>query len=255
MAQPQFGSGVAYITPLSIADGSVLATPTPLKVGVLQNISLDYSGDVKELFGQYAMPVSVARGKMKVSGKAQFASFNTTLMNSLFFGQSVTSGLYGIYNDLTGDEIPASSPYTIEPTVPSSGTWAEDLGVISATGFPLTRVASSPSTGQYTVSDGTYTFASADAGALVYINFSYTTTTTTARKLEISNVLMGAAPTFQLDLYQTFNGKQMTIKLFSCVSTKLSLATKLDDYGMADFDFSVFANDAGKIGRISTTDR
>src|SRR5581483_11374955 len=95
------------------------------------------------------------------------------LLSALGTGQTTSTGITALYDDATGAAIPAT-PYQITPTVPSSGTWLADLGVVDINGNPYTRVASAPATGQYSVAAGVYTFAAADTGKTVYINFRYT---------------------------------------------------------------------------------
>lgn len=54
------------------------------------------------------------------------------------------------------------------------GPFAQDEGVTYANGTPLTKVASSPSVGQYTVNTtGGYTFNAADNGQTVLLSYSY----------------------------------------------------------------------------------
>ena len=255
MSQFVFGSGILWGTPSTDSAGNAVSNPTPVQFGTLQNVSLDIAFENKTLHGQAQFPVAVGRGKGKVSGKASFAQINGSLFNSLFFGQTLNTGLVSDVYDTTGAEIPASSPYTIEPTVPASGTWTQDLGVRDANGLPMTRVASSPSTGQYAVTDGEYTFASADAGARVFINYQYTASSTGARKSTIQNVPMGYAPAFRVDLYVPFQGKSMIWTLPNAISTKLTIATKLDDFAMPEFDFEGFADSAGNVLTYSTSER
>jgi hypothetical protein len=69
--------------------------------------------------------------------------------------------------------VPASpGPYTVAVNAPN-GNWAVDQGVTYANGTALTLVTGTPSTGQYSVSNGTYTFAAGDASAAVLISYSY----------------------------------------------------------------------------------
>ena len=78
---------------------------------------------------------------------------------------------YCILNE--AQTIPAT-PYQITPTQPY-GNWAQDDGVTYANGTALTKVAMSPTAGQYSVSStGVYTFAAADTTAAVLISYSYT---------------------------------------------------------------------------------
>jgi hypothetical protein len=252
--QVAFGSGILWGTPLTDANGAAVANPTPVQFGALQDVSVDFSADIKTLFGPNAYPLLAARGKSKISGKAKAAQINGALLNSLYFGYVTTAGIRADVFDTTGANIP-TTPFQITPTPPSSGTWAQDLGVRNANAVPLTRVASAPTTGQYSVSAGVYTFAAADVGTTVYISYQYTATSTTAPKIAISNVVMGAAPTFRADLSVPYGGKTLTIVLFNCVANKLSLATKLDDFTIPEFDFEAFADSSGvNVGSINLSE-
>lgn len=244
----QFGSGVLYGTQLQDATGAAIANPTPVVIGALQDISVDIAFDTKMLYGQNQFPISVGRGKGKISGKAKLGDIDTATYNNLFFGQVATAGLIGVVNEVTGALIP-TTPFQITITPPSSGVFSQDLGVLNASGVPMTRVAAGPTTGQYSVNTGTgvYTFAAADVGLRVFISFQYTATVTGAQKVAAVNQLMGYAPTFRVDLNEIFNGKQFTLTLFSCLASKLTHATKLDDYMIAEMDFDAFADSIGRV--------
>ncbi|MEI7443265.1 MAG: hypothetical protein WCK28_00105 [Burkholderiales bacterium] len=241
-----FGSGALFGTPQFDATGATVSNPTPVQFGVLQNASLDVSFDLKTLYGQNQFPQAVGRGKGSITGKASFAQLNGALLNSLFFGQTLTSGITSDVYDTTGTAVPGS-PYQITPTVPNSGTWSADLGVRDSNGVPMTRVASAPATGQYSVAAGVYTFAAADTTKVMFISFQYTATSTTAKKSTIQNLIMGAAPAFRVDLYLPFQGKSLIFTCPYAIGSKLSLATKNDDFVVPDFDFTCFADAAGNV--------
>lgn len=251
--QYAFGSGVLVGTPLTDANGAAIAVPSPVIFGALQDVMIDISAEIKQLYGQNQFPLAVGRGKGKISGKAKMAQINASLMNSLFFGQSLTSGIVDNVYDLTGTVVP-STPFTITPTVPGSGTWVFDLGVRDSNGVPLTRVASAPATGQYSVTAGVYTFAAADTGQRMFISYQYTATSTTAKSQVVTNVLMGQAPTFQADFFTKYNGKTLGLTLYSCVANKLSFSTKQDDYTIPEFDFDAFANGANQVMKWFTSE-
>ena len=254
MAQFAFGAGTLWGIPTADYSGAAITTPTPVQFGTLQGGSIDISFDTKELYGNKQFPVAVGRGKGKITGKATFAQLNGSLINSLFFGQSLSAGIVADYSDVTGSAIPAT-PFSITPTVPNSGTWSVDLGVLSSLGLPMTRVASAPATGQYSVSAGVYTFAAADTGQTVFISYQYAATSTTAQKSTVLNVPMGYAPTFRAELSVPFNGKSLVFSLPNCVSTKLSMATKLDDFAVPEFDFSAFADASGNVLTYAISDK
>jgi hypothetical protein len=241
-----FGAGALWGTPLTDATGTAVANPSPVLFGVLQEVSVDISGDVKELYGQNQFADAVARGKAKISCKAKAARLNGLLLNSIFFGQTVSSGiLFDVY-DTTGTAIP-TTPFTITPTPPASGVWSRDLGVRDQNGNPMVRVASAPATGQYSVSAGAYVFAAADTGQTVFISYQYTATSTKAKKSTVMNVAMGQAPSFRCDLLNGYSGGGLALSLYSCIATKLSFATKQDDFMIPEFDFSGFADAAGRV--------
>lgn len=241
-----FGAGVLWGTPTFDATGAAITNPTPLMLAVTQEVSIDISGDIKELYGSNQFPVAVGRGKMKITGKAKYGQFNGAILNSLFFGQTMTSSLLSNVVDTTGATIPAT-PFQITPTVPGSGTWSADLGVRNAQGNPMTRVASAPATGQYSVATGVYTFAAADTGQLVFINYQYTATSTVAKTSLVQNVAMGQAPTFRADFFNQLGGNGLALTLYACVSSKLSLQTKIDDFMIPELDFSAFADASGNV--------
>lgn len=250
-----FGAGLLFVTPQNDSSGAVIANPTPILVGTMQDASVDISFENKSLYGQNQFPVASGRGKGKISGKAKFAQIFGAMFNSVVFGQTLSSGLIGV-DYATSSQVIPGTPFTITVTPSNSGTFTRDLGVINATtGLPYTRVASAPTTGQYTVSGaGVYLFATADAGKSVFINYEYTATVTGAVKSTVMNLPMGYSPSFQADLYMPYQGKQMKLRLFSCTGSKLSLATKQDDFMVPDFDFEAYALPSGQVFEYSLSE-
>lgn len=254
--QNVFGSGFLYGVPTADATGAAIANPTPVQFGVLQDVSVDMSFDNKLLHGQNQFPVAVGRGKGKIGCKAKFAQINGALFNSLFFGGTNSAGILSANNDLVGIAIPAT-PFTITLSttntaitrqIPNAGTFFRDLGVRGPTGIPFTRVASAPATGQYTVSGvGVYVFAAADAAIVVYINYEYTATSTVAQNQIVVNQQMGTAPTFVAVLNQPYGGKTLHVRLYQCISSKLSLSSKNDDFTIPELDFDAFADASGNV--------
>ncbi len=245
-----FGTGSLFGTALTDATGTAIANPSPVKFGELQDVSLDMSRDIKPLYGQNMMPVAVGGGKMKFDWKCKFARLNGRIFNDLFFGQTLAAGtLQGVYNDTTGAPIPAT-PFTITPTVPSAGTWARDLGVVDSNGVPMTRVASAPAAGQYSVAAGVYTFAATDTLKVVFISYAYTATVAAAKQVVFTNQPMGYVPTFGIDLAIMYNGHPANLRFNQNVSSKLTFSPKQDDFGVSDMDFTSFADAAGNIGYI-----
>jgi hypothetical protein len=248
MSQYAFGAGNMYVTQLQDADGNAISNPTPYPLMTLQEGSIDLSSDMKELYGQNQFPVAIGRGKTKMQVKAKPARIIAGVWNAIFFGQTVSTGIFANWTETTGALIP-TTPFIITVTPPSSGTFVADLGVLDQNGNPMKRVASAPTTGQYAVNVGTgaYTFAAADTSLRVYINFQYTATSTTAQKQTVVNKAMGLVPTFRTDLTVSYLGKLTTFQFPMCVSTKFSIGFKNEDFAIPEFDFSAFDPGSGNV--------
>jgi len=249
MAQYGFGSGSMWATT------TAGTTNTPARFGALQEASLDFSANVKELYGTYQLPLAVARGTIKVQGKAKYAQIQGRMFNDIYFGATMASGEINTSVDEAGT-IP-TTPYQV--TVANSATWTVDLGVkytsgtAAQIGTSLVRVASAPATGQYSVTAGVYTFAAADTGLGVAICYNYTTAAV-GDVVTMSNQLLGTTPVFTAVLSQVFVTKQITWSMTQCTSSKLSFPTKLEDFAYLELDFSCYCNQANVLGTISVAE-
>jgi len=252
--QLTFGAGEAFGTLLRDANGNTITNPTPVRVMGLQELSIDFSGDLKEFYGTNRFALAAAQGKVKASGKFKGALINGASLNSLFFGAGLTSGtMRSVVADNVGALIPAT-PFTITPTVPNTGTWSEDLGVMSDSAVAMTRVASAPATGQYSVAAGVYTFAAADTGRKVFISYAYSFASPAANRIQMLNLPMGSSPSFKLTYLSRFQGKDALLVLESVISTKLGLfGSKNDDFSVPEIDFTAQADATGTtLGDIYT---
>ena len=246
MSQFNFGTGILTLIP----SGS---NPTPVKIGTLQDVSLDISFAEKELRGQLQLPVDIARGAGKISGKAKSGQFSSALYKAVLSGATgpAAGSKIGIHEE--SGTIPGT-PYTI--TVAQGATFYEDLGVMnSVTGLYMSRVASAPTTGQYSVNTttGVYTFAAADTTVTVKISYSYTSTTV-GFTTSFTNQLMGTGTTFTLTVYSTYKTLSSGFRLWSVSMPKLSMALKNEDYTMHDLDFSAAADSTGRIIDVYTAE-
>ena len=95
MAQYIFGAGVAWATPLTDAYGNTVTNGTPLQLCVAQEITQEDSFETKKLYGQNQFPVDAGRGKGSLSVKAKFAQVNGLTVSSLYYGQTLSTGLDG----------------------------------------------------------------------------------------------------------------------------------------------------------------
>lgn len=246
-----FGSGKLIAVPTNLSDGTAIANPTPVILGAMQDVSLDVSVDLKTLYGSKRYPLAVGQGKGKIEIKAKHADIDGGVLGSLFFGKASTAGIKAAVFDFAAT-VPGT-PFAVTIVPPSSGTFVTDLGVYNATtGAQLTRVdiSATPTTGQYKVSAaGVYTFAAADTAKPM--KFSYEYSAASGGKIwTITNDEMGYTPSFTLLLQNGYDGKNLVCKLNRCVSGKLSLPLKSDDFSIFDFNAEAFADAAGNLGYI-----
>jgi hypothetical protein len=236
---PVFGPGAIFLQRTDIANG------TPVNIGRANEFQLDQQFTKKELYGQNQFPLFIARGNAKFTAKAKAAVISGIALNSAFFGMTLAAGQQA--TALSESGAIASAAYT---TVNHS-TFVSDLGVVyAATGLPLAYVPSSPAAGQYTQAAGVYSFNAADNGKAIFVTYTYTVAGS-GQQLTLSNPLLGVTPTFQLWYYTSTNTVPLNLQLYSCVSDKLSLAFKLEEFMMPELSFSCFANAAGNVGLYS----
>lgn len=253
MTAINFGSGTA------VGRRTDISNPTPSFLGILSDIQIDFDQAVKELQGQYKVAVDVAPAALKIVGKAKFSRIEGSTMRDLLFGAAATvTPASGIAMAVAETAAVPATPYTV--TVTNAGTFQEDFGVFYAlTGRQLTRVASGPVVGQYSVVEttGVYTFAAADT--LLSMNFYYSYTVATLFKSVLSNTFMGTGPFFEMFISETYTNNSgvlntFNLKLNACRASKLAFPFKNADYTMQEFDFQAFADQAGVIGTICTTE-
>ena len=244
-----FGSGKLIAVPTNLADGTAIANPTPVILGTMQDVSLDLSVEMKTLYGSKRYPIAVGQGKGKTEIKAKYAEIDGGILGSLFFGKASTAGIKAAVFDFAAT-VPGT-PYQVTVVPPSTGTFVSDLGVLNATtGAQLARVASAPTTGQYSVSGiGVYTFAAADTTKSMLISYEYSAASG-GQVWTMTNETMGQTPSFTMLLQNGYDGKNMVVKLNRCVSGKLSVPLKSDDFAIYDFEAEAFADAANSLGYI-----
>jgi hypothetical protein len=253
MAGFSFGAGSLYGIK-TVAAGSVA---TPVKFAGFQEGSIEMTGTVKEAYGQYTFPIAVAKGTSKTTGKLKQVIIQGGAYSDLFFGGSnvrdapVANQMY-----IAEDEaatIPSQTTYTVTAT--HGATFLQDLGCFNATtGAQMTCILTGPTVaGTYEVSAaGVYTFSAADAAVPVTLNYAYTLTT--GHTLSVYNQLLGVTPSWQCWFRTQYLTKQVVFKFMKCVSSKLSFATKLEDFMMPEMDFAYFADDNNLVLEIGYPD-
>lgn len=232
-----------------------ISNPTPAFMGIMQDIEIDFDQTLKELMGQYKMPVDIAPANLKVTGKAKFARIQANMINDLLLGQTVTSGA-GQVMAVAEAQTTATTTFTVT----QAATYVEDLGVFYAsTGKQLQRASSASAAGIYSVNEstGVYTLNAADENTALLVYYTYTVTT--LKKIALANQLMGVGPTFELNLMETYTNNlgvtnTLYLKLNACRSSKLTFPFKNTDYTIQEFDFSAFADQANNWGQLCTSE-
>lgn len=248
----QFGFGSGLLTGIR-NDANAGASPTPRRFGALQDVAIEFTGDIKELFATQQFPIDVARGKTKITGKAKVAEIKGAEYNDIFFGQTLATGsIKYAYNESVAPGASAGFSYTIAN---SGSTPLTDEGVFYVSnGNQLDSVTSAPTAGQYSFNTGTGVYVLGEAslgGAGFFVNYLYTVTT--GRNILIGNPFMGTTPQFKATFFQPFEGNQVVLVLNKCVSNRLTFPTRIDDYVIQELDFSAFADASGIVGSWNTT--
>jgi hypothetical protein len=237
-----FGAGLLWATRNDVPNS------TPIRFGALQDVAIDFDGEQKELFSQYTFPIDTARGKTKITGKAKLAQISAVQFSNLFFGTAPTVGQTLIANDEIGTP-------TTSYTAANGTNFLFDLGVrYQSTGASLILSATTPSVaGSYSVATGgVYTFHSSDSGKGMLFDYAYGSAST-GQRIIVQNQLMGFSPRFQATFVEKYENNTMTLLLYACASTKLGLASKLDDYMIPELDFTAYANPGGQVYEFSTS--
>ncbi len=246
-----FGSGQLF------GKRTDVANPTPVQFGTMQDVQVDFDRTLKELYGQYQYPEAIGAAMVKISGKAKFAKINGQVMTNLFFSDTLGTGMRQFTPLGEAHPIPAT-PFQV--TVTNAADFLSDFGVyFTATGVQLTRVASSPTTGQYAVNEstGVYTFAAADTLLAVTIYYEYEVAT--GKSITITNQLQGTAPTFQCILRNSYPAgsaaeKSATLQLNACIAGKLSMPMKQGDFTIVEMDFQAFTDASNVLGYFGFTE-
>jgi hypothetical protein len=243
-----FGPGILIVTRTDVSP------VVPINVGFAQELTLDFSGNTKQLYGQKQFPLVAARGTIKATGKWKSAVISGIAWNNAFYGMtSFTSG--GISWNVDSTFTTSTSVATVQ--VGSSLTFEADLGVkYAANSLPLQRVATgSETTGKYSVAStqaGLYTFGGGDTTTATNLKVTFTNTNaaTAAQSLLVTNQTIGFTPSFQLDYFTQLaqpTNKAFAVRLYACVGGKQSLAFKLEDFMMPEFDFDLFADASDRV--------
>ena len=238
-----FGAGTGILTPYA-TNGP--ANPTPLQLPILQELSIDFSADMAELYGQDQFAFGLARTKTKIDCKAKVGAVYAALLSDLFFGATLSNAsqtLFALQEQVT------ITSHT--GTVANSAHFLADCGFVNATtGVPYRYVASAPAVGQYTQTAGAYTVNASDTVATAYITYTYSAATQ-GQSATVTNAAMGAMPTFDFKYMNNQFGANLFMEFYKGISKKITLPNKNTEFEMLEFDFSCFALQTGNVFTLS----
>jgi hypothetical protein len=242
----QFGSGVLQA---KATLGNLPTNPTPFTLGVIQEATVDFKGDLKTLFSQYQMPIATARGKLNVTIKWKMAVWDVLALNQLYFAQSASTGITELM--VPNESHTVTANVTTATNTPINTDWGVTYSVTGQEFTDVPNVASIMTTAQYAVNltSGVYTFNSGDNGQVVLINYSYTANTR-GTTITLTNQLMGYAPELEMVLWNNFRNKYMAIQLNSVTLGSLSVPTKLEDFWIFDMDGSANVDSTNTLGLL-----
>ena len=243
----QGGSGVLIATPNL---GLLPTNPSPTAFPVLQEVSVDFKGDLKELYGQYQYSLDILRGKVKVTGKGKMIVPTPDVLSQIFFGTATAEGVNRpVFNE---SHAPAAS------VAPTKTTATVNLGVVNGdTGLTMALLPTgAPAEGQYTFTPATstptpaaYIFNAAETASTVLLSYQWPDATHGVT-LEMTNQLIGQAPQMAMALFNTYKGKLFSLTLNAVVLGGFSVPTKQEDHWLSDFDFQASCDLANVLGYI-----
>jgi hypothetical protein len=254
MTQYVFGAG-------TIVARRTDSTPQrPALLGVTQEVTVDFTQELKELVGQNKFAVDVAPAQLKVTGKVKYARFQAFTVSDLMLGGSTSLSTSSGIDLVVAENYTSIASATF--TTNAGAAFSEDFGVFyHSSGIALTPVTATPGTGQYlmsTATPGTYSISAADQSVAGGIDLYYTKTVTNLIQTSIQNSLMGTGGVFELFANEQYTvggvQKKLNIKLNQCRASKFAQTFKNVDYSIPEMDFTAFADSSGNVGSLSTTE-
>lgn len=222
----RYSLGAIYAVPAG-------TNPTPVPIADLKDATVTFKQAKKKFNGNKRVAYEVADGALDIGIKIKNANFRASALQ-LVMPQAVTTtgGLDAAFAE------PAVIAASV--TVSQSALFVEDATVLNLnTGNWMKRVTSAPTTGQYAVTAGVYTFAAADIGQNVSIAYTYSVAAG-AVKTTLSNSIQSQSTAYKLRLYDRFavNGvpKLAGHDFYSVHFEGLSIATKTEDFAEQDLD-------------------
>lgn len=256
MGMPQFGMGLAWVSGhKNTGDRKML--------GALTSFKLDYKPSVKTMQGAMQVPMFAGTDKMEIKGECEFELLSMPVLLLSGLSQLVSGGAAGLSVVPTVDD--ASQTITTQTMTITGATdvlmvrTPVALGSLPA-GSPLVKVASAPTTGQFSVAGNIVTFAAADTTVWSTASVKPLVTwiknaTTDSNKITLINAYQQQSPYIGIETLAWYDGKYRWHRYPRCVATSFPGFESKGDFAKSKLEFMVMADpDTGAIGEISLTE-
>lgn len=254
MALQQFGPGYCWVSGLGMSGSRTL-------LGNLKSVKLTMDPTIKMMRGSNQVAMYAGTTEFKISGSAEFESLSTSILMASGLTQLASGGAAALSVVPVMDD--ASQTITTNTMTITGMTdclmvrTPVALGALPA-GAPLVKVASGPTTGQYSVSGTAITYAAADVtawGSAKPLVTWLKAASTDTNKVSLVNAMMQQTPYLAIESLAVFDGKYRWHQWPRCVATKLPELEGKDDFAKNKLEFEVLADpNTGVIGTISLTE-
>lgn len=224
------------------------------QAGVLQDVSLDFVSDLKELIGDKKVAILTAEVGRKYKVAAKFAQLSSALVGAVM-GGTVASGSKYVSTKRKSVTAGAVTIATTDDGSPSGWAFVGDLGVkYAATGQDFRYNGGTPAAGEYKNTAGAYTFNTGDNGTN-NVDITYVWSQTAGETWTVNNQAIGLSTYMAMWGFQATTQADGTTRKIgwyfpAVIIPSLKVAFKNTDFATQDLELSVFADSSGKVAEF-----
>jgi hypothetical protein len=210
--------------------------PSPILCETVTGFTYQMEETDVDLVGADIDVIDSFPGSRMLSGTITLSDFSNSMLAAATNGVTVTANRPIGYSYST--TIPTTPFQITAPVTTPTRTFVRDLGVINLTQGKAMTQAAAAAAGVYSLSGGTYTFHTDDAGDSVMINYSATITAVDGSTATVIKPGSGlAAPKYGLHVYKTLAGKSWGIYIPAARIPKLGGSFKRDGWSEVTIDW------------------
>ena len=239
---PQHFSNVGSVIIKQVMDakGNEVDPPRTIEVDTVQSLNFDSKLESKQAHGQNEYALAFASGKRTASVKLEFMDSSAEMLNTLFFGNELTTGSKAFEKDECGTVL--AENYSSRILIQNIrtlhlGKWVANTGVTIKQGaaFVAATLVTNPATvlasGQYRVTAARYEYSSEDVGkqsVITWICADKTTQGGVIGTTVTTTITIPARKTFNLNLFTGFTSVSGTG--LTALTPNLATAVGLNQY-------------------------